>query len=712
MKTISNKLFILFIIALGWSMDALAQEPDTLSASRLFELSLEDLMNVEIVSAVRQNQNIIDAPSIVSVITSNQIKERGYSSLEEAINNIAGLDIITDHFQPNLGIRGINGGVRSYSRLIKVMIDGQNISFRSNADNYLGLSLIPIEAIEKIEIIRGPNSAIYGKNAFLGVINIITRKGKDIRTNRVSHFLGTTNNNSSFGLSTLIGGAKNNFDFLFASTYAQLDYAGLKPHAIPEQNTYITNDVSQRNESVPMGVYVKMNYETENWGKFTFDMVNQKIDSDAEFADWGAINQNNRISLFNSFERLQYSKELWEKLSADFSFTHSVGKPISNETFDDDTDPTDWIERELKYNSYDVSGNFTYFFDDINLVSLGIDFTSDIHDHQKFYTRNTSGLKSLNPGGTEGEKIFTNLGIFIQMIVNPAKFFNLSFLEELTFTGGYRYDMHNIYGNVLTYRFAAVYHLNKDLSTKLMYGTSFNAPSSTQLYTNYISPGGFVGNPELKPERARTLDWALMGKITENINFSTNLFYTEIEDKIEYLLPYGQISNITAGNISNIYSGGFEAEVNVNHKNNKSYLNYSYQKSILEKSDPIRSTIKVNTALYPSHMIKLGNTLQIPDYYLNINLEARFISSRIASDQNNFIYDPIDYTTNRYTLDPYYIVDLSISSTDLEIIKNSKSRFILKFENLLDYKYYFPGFNHYDIPALGRSVCFRFTHYI
>jgi hypothetical protein len=203
-----------------------------------------------------------------------------------------------------------------------------------------------------------------------------------------------------------------------------------------------------------------------------------------------------------------------------------------------------------------------------------------------------------------------------------------------------------------------------------------------------------------------------MGKITENINFSTNLFYTEIEDKIEYLLPYGQISNITAGNISNIYSGGFEAEVNVNHKNNKSYLNYSYQKSILEKSDPIRSTIKVNTALYPSHMIKLGNTLQIPDYYLNINLEARFISSRIASDQNNFIYDPIDYTTNRYTLDPYYIVDLSISSTDLEIIKNSKSRFILKFENLLDYKYYFPGFNHYDIPALGRSVCFRFTHYI
>jgi hypothetical protein len=111
-------------------------------------------------------------------------------------------------------------------------------------------------------------------------------------------------------------------------------------------------------------------------------------------------------------------------------------------------------------------------------------------------------------------------------------------------------------------------------------------------------------------------------------------------------------------------------------------------------------------------MIKFGSTLHFPDYYLNLNLEARYISSRIASDQNNFIYDPIDYATNRYEIDPYYVIDLMISSTDLEIVKNSKSRIILKIENLLDYEYYYPGFNNYDIPSLGRTVYFRFTHYI
>jgi iron complex outermembrane receptor protein len=712
MKSFGIKSFTLFINSVCLTLSVYAQEPDTLSASKLFELSLEDLMNVEIISAVRQNQNIIDAPSIVSVITANQIKERGYTSIDEALNSIAGLDFITDHFQPNMGIRGINGGVRSYSRLVKVMIDGQNISFRSNADNYLGLSLIPVEAIDKIEIIRGPNSALYGKNAFLGVINIITKKGSNLNANAVSHFLGRTNQNTSFGLSTIIGGAKKNFDFLFASSYAQFDYSNLKPQNIPGQSIYSSDDISKKNESNPRSVYIKMNYETEDWGKFTFDMANQNVNSHAEFADWGALTQNNRISLLNSFERLQYYKMLFDKFSIDFTFAHSFGEPLNNEIFDDDTDPTQWIEREMKYNSYDVNGNFSYFFDDINIVSLGIDFTSDIHDHQKFYTMNTSGIRNLNPGGTDGEKYFTNLGVFLQMIFNPAKFFDLSFLKDLTFTGGYRYDIHNIYGNVLTYRLAAVYHLNNELSTKLMYGTSFNAPSSTQLYTNYITPGGFVGNPDLKPEKAKTLEWAIIGKLSDNINFNTNLFYTEIEEKIEYLLPYGQVSNITAGNISNIYSGGIEAEINYFQKNKTCYLNYAYQKSILEKNDPILQKIKVNTALYPSHMIKFGSTLHFPDYYLNLNLEARYISSRIASDQNNFIYDPIDYATNRYEIDPYYVIDLMISSTDLEIVKNSKSRIILKIENLLDYEYYYPGFNNYDIPSLGRTVYFRFTHYI
>jgi len=210
-----------------------SQEIDTSETQKLFDLSLDDLMNIEIVSAVGQTQNIKDAPSIVTVITSKQIKERGYMSVAEALNSTAGIDIITDYFQPNMGIRGVNGGVRSWSRLVKVMIDGHSISLRSTSDNFLDPSLIPMEAIDKIEIIRGPNSAIYGKNAFLGVVNIITKTGESLNTSSISHFVGSIDGYAAYGLSTIFGGKNKNIDFLFSSTYSQYNYSGLTPTNIP-----------------------------------------------------------------------------------------------------------------------------------------------------------------------------------------------------------------------------------------------------------------------------------------------------------------------------------------------------------------------------------------------------------------------------------------------------------------------------------------------
>lgn len=703
---------LIFFLFLSFSLSSIkGQDLDTISANDLFALSLEDLMDIEIVSAVRQNQNITDAPSIVSVITGTQIKERGYTSVAEALNSIAGFDVITDYFQPNMGIRGINGGLRSWSRLVKVMVDGQNMSFRSSSDNYLDPSLIPMEAIEKIEIIRGPNSAIYGKNAFLGVINIITKSGNKVK-NSISHYIASVNNNSAFNISTIWGGSKNNFDILFSSSYSQIDYSGLSPHNVPGSTIYSKENVAKKNESNPLSVYFKIKYEEESFGKLVIDITQQNINSYSEFLDWGTLTHNNRISLFNAHERIMYSRTIFENFNTDISFTHSSGKPIQNEILDNDSDPTEWIERNMSYAGYDLSFNTSYAFDEINNFSFGIDYTTDIHEHQKFYTVNSSGIRTLNPGGTEGVKDFNNVGIYLQMIFNAAEFFSFNYLKDLTLTAGYRFDYHNIYGDVLNYRLAAVYHLADQLSTKLMYGTSFNAPSSVQLYSNYITPGGIVGNPNLQPERAKTLEWALMGQVFNKLNFNTNIYYTEVDNKIEYLLPYGEVSNITAQNVSNIYSAGFEAELNMNVMNNSSYVNYSYEKSILEKTDPLLEKIRIKTALYPSHMIKFGNILHLPKYYLNINIEGKFISSRIASDQNNFIYDPINYAINRYELDPYFLLDFMISSTDLEFIENSKTRVSLHIKNLLGTEYYYPGFDDYDIPGLGRAFYFMFTQYI
>ncbi|MDA3780791.1 MAG: TonB-dependent receptor [Bacteroidales bacterium] len=654
-------LYLLFLLLIS-SYTLYSQISDSSKTYDLFEMSLDDLMNIDIVSATGQNQSINDAPSIISVITSKQIQKKAYRSVAEAVNSIAGIDIITDHYMPNLGIRGVNSGVRTYSRLIKVMVDGQNVSFRSNSDNILSQSLIPIEAVDKIEVIRGPNSAVYGKNAFLGVINIITKSATQEVHASISQSFGIMQNNPTFGTNTNISGTLNNFSYILSSSYSIIDKSGLIPINVPGKDIYSKNDKTALMESHPLSVFGKVRYSSDNTGTITFDFLYSEINSYNEFADWGTLTHNNHLCFQNSFERLSYKKVVNDKFQTSYSIAHSNGKPLDREKIENDSDPSERIKRKVKYTSIDATAKVSYYFDDISNVSFGSDYNLDNYQHQQYYTINNLGEESLNPGGSNGKSKFNDIGLFLQMIINPSSFFNISFLKDLTITAGYRFDYHNIYQDVFNYRLAAVYSINKNINTKFMYGTSFNAPSSAQLYTNYITPGGVVGNPELKPERAETYEWALNGKLNDNLFFNTNIFYTEISDKIEYLLPYGEVSNITADNVSQINSAGLETEFKLQFDNFSSYINYSFQKSIVEKTNPILGKIKTKTALYPNHIIKFGEDYKCSFIRMLISLEGKIIGYRLASEQNSFIYDPINYVTNRYKLDPYVKFDLILSS--------------------------------------------------
>ncbi|MCK5169994.1 MAG: TonB-dependent receptor plug domain-containing protein, partial [Bacteroidales bacterium] len=153
---------ILFLIlsSLVCTLNTRAQDVDTTINWELFNLSLQELMNVNITTASKRTETISEAPAIISVITSLQIRQRGYRTVAEALESLPGIDILNDHLQYNAGIRGINSGMRAWSRIVKVMIDNQPVSFRATSENFLGEELIPISAVERIEVIRGPSSAL------------------------------------------------------------------------------------------------------------------------------------------------------------------------------------------------------------------------------------------------------------------------------------------------------------------------------------------------------------------------------------------------------------------------------------------------------------------------------------------------------------------------------------------------------------------------
>jgi len=140
-------------------------------------LSLEELLDVKVVSAVQRTLQISEAPSVVRVITAGEIEKRGYRSIGEALISVPGIYVSNDYIGYDLNIRGINGGMRSWGRLIKLLIDGHPAGFRYNGMNFLGPELIPIEAVQRIEIMLGSGATMYGPHAYLGVINVITKEG-------------------------------------------------------------------------------------------------------------------------------------------------------------------------------------------------------------------------------------------------------------------------------------------------------------------------------------------------------------------------------------------------------------------------------------------------------------------------------------------------------------------------------------------------------
>ena len=144
----------------------------------IFDLPLEELVNVQIVSAAKTSEKIEEIPASVVLITREEIEYFGYATLAELLEHIPGLYQIDDYQEGSkLGVRGFWSGVTNQN--IVVLVDGVKQVEDRDQTNPLNKIAVPVESIDRIEVVRGPLSVIYGAGAMFGVINIITNKPDD-----------------------------------------------------------------------------------------------------------------------------------------------------------------------------------------------------------------------------------------------------------------------------------------------------------------------------------------------------------------------------------------------------------------------------------------------------------------------------------------------------------------------------------------------------
>src|SRR5712671_2995076 len=174
-------LILISVLSLLNSTPALAQ--DSHGTKNLTDMSLEELLSLHIESVYGASgfkQKVTEAPASVTIVTSDEIQKYGYRTLADILRNVTGFYVTDDRNYSYLGVRG-DGLPGQYNNSISMLIDGHRLNDNIFDGGSIGTNFpVDVDLIDRVEIIRGPNSSLYVASAFLGVINVITKRGQDL----------------------------------------------------------------------------------------------------------------------------------------------------------------------------------------------------------------------------------------------------------------------------------------------------------------------------------------------------------------------------------------------------------------------------------------------------------------------------------------------------------------------------------------------------
>src|SRR2546430_6921178 len=167
-------------LAVTCTFRAAAAEPPPPKPIDLTEMPLEDLMKLDVptvYAASKVEQKTTEAPSSISIVTADEVKKYGYRTLADLLQSVQGFNVSYDRNYAFLGARGVSLG--DFNSRVLLLVDGHRINNNLSDGAPIGTDFIlAIDLVDRVEIIRGPGSVLYGNNAFSGVINVISRQGK------------------------------------------------------------------------------------------------------------------------------------------------------------------------------------------------------------------------------------------------------------------------------------------------------------------------------------------------------------------------------------------------------------------------------------------------------------------------------------------------------------------------------------------------------
>ncbi len=622
-----------------------------------------------VITATKTKKKISQAPAMVTVITDKEMKDMGARTWVDVLNTVPGFEFVRGHHGNQiLGVRGIS---TQKTNKIKVMLDGHTINepLSGSAFHY-NFSEMPVDFIKRIEIIRGPGSALYGENAFTAVINIITKKAEDV-DGVILEAGGGSFDTQNYNV--LAGKKLGDFKF---SAYA--DY--YKSHGA---------DLRIEEDSIGRSGY------TDDWIERFYSNINASY-KDIDF-QYFIMNKNSGANLPPSYVVTDESYLDITQMFAEFRYERRITEDF-------------YIKPRLYFDLFDFEFNveaYPEMLERFNTKNITLGGEIELHyslfkenellggfQYQYYYFYDTTHHANFDP------RIDPPLIGDFQDISDEANFMEPDFddhlgafylqdqwtvYDNIFLTAGIRYDHYDRFGEEFSPRFSLVWSPLNDLHLKFLYGEAFRAPDVLELTSrnNLVSKG----NLDIDPEKIRTYEVGLKYDPTKYFQGEINLFYNEIDDIIRLEPQTSPLKPRRYINDGNNKIPGVEVAIKSEHsKDTYIMANYSYADPEDEdgRDVPYVSKHKLNLVLN-TYLWK----------YLNGNVTFSFRGNKERCELDS-----------RDEAPSYYLVNLNLLAHDfypnLEISASVHNLFDKEYTDPVCAKFKLAN----DLPREGRSFLF------
>lgn len=517
--------------------DAGAAKPDVAS------MSLEELLQAavpKVYGASRYEQNVTLAPSSVSLITREEMDRFGYRTLRDAFNGLAGTYFGNDRNYSYLGVRGFLRPGDFLGRLL-LLLDGHHAN--DNVQGGFGVgyeAMLDLDLVERIEFIRGPSSSVYGSGAFLGVLNVVTRKGADIQgveTAVEAGGFGTYQARATFGQ-----GFANGLDVLVSAS--ALESGGESELFYPE---FASPENPRGRVSGADGERAAHFYTKATLHDLTLSGSLHVRDKEVPTASYGTLFDSGREETtdLRGYVDLKYEGEVADdgRLLARVSydrFDYSGDYP-----YQDDQNPAEVIlNRDVTVGEW-VRGEVQYLqtWRDRYTFTAGVDYQENVRQLQRNFDVG-AGADAFRRDGSGRE-----IGAYGQAEVEVG--------SRLHLNAGVRFDENTEFGGTVNPRGAVVYQPWERTFFKALYGRAFRAPSQFEGY--YASSFDYKANPDLQPETIDTYELVWEQYLGKAHRLSVAGYWYDIEDLISQSLD--PVDNrLSFDNLESVVGRGVELE--------------------------------------------------------------------------------------------------------------------------------------------------------